>query len=357
VVPCSLTVEGALHDGATIRLRGGSTIGFPKKSLGLSLAKGDTLANGEDTLVLRSEYTDKTMLRDFLSISVFREIAKVPVVRAEYVHVRVNARYYGVFLHAEHIDKAFVKARGFDTKGALYEGDPLLVMANPGANFTPLPSLAAYQAVYQQHLAGKEGWKDLIGFIEKTLTLADTTLATTLPQQLDVDAYLRYLAGVSIIQSADHVRKNWYMFRNGAQGELRWQIWPWDLDLTWGHLWTEGGEVLDETLFTDMPIDLGVQHPGNQFFNRLIDRVLKTPALRTQYEALVTAYANQAYTSGFLDKRIAWVLCRIAPDLAADRSKRGTNAEFMARVEELRTFAKTRKAFLKTTLPGVQAWQ
>jgi hypothetical protein len=48
-----------------------------------------------------------------------------------------------------------------------------------------------------------------------------------------------------------------------------------------------------------------------------------------------------------LERRITSALCDVMPDLAADERKRGSNAEYPARLAEIRQFVAARGAVLR----------
>lgn len=342
--PVTLKAEGKTFAGTEMRLHGGASAEFPKKNLRFNLADGQKLASGERKLVLRGEYNDKTMLRSWLGYEVFRQATWLPAPKSAFVHLRINGRYYGLMHQVQRIGGDFLAQWGRDPDGLLYEADPPVELANnPGGNLTPLaPEL--YSKVYQAH-AGATSFAPLAEFIEKSLQKPDAAFFAELDTFLKLDDYLAYTAGMAVLQNHEHIRKNFLLYRDPKGKDPRWEVFAWDLDLTLGHLWTEKFDVHDETLFTDRPLDVGAKKPEHDFYNQLY-RTLNHPPYRARFEAAVKKVAAIALDPAFIDSRLAWYQCRVGPDLVADRKKRATLAEYPARVEEIRTFAKARKAFI-----------
>lgn len=343
-VDAQLAVEGSRY-ATTLELHGGAARDYPKKSFRLELGPGLQFPDGTDHLILRSEWGDKSLLRNYLSSELLRNATWVPTYRTEHVHLRINQRYYGVMVHAERVDKDWLRNRGLRSTGSLYEPDPPREVNVPGGNLTPLERRDLYFSVYQHH-AGNIEYDDLIEFIERTLTLPNSEWEATVSSQVDVNEYLAWLAVMAVIQNHDHIRKNYYLYRDPV-GDARWHVFPWDLDLTWGHLWTEAKDVLDETLFAHESLFFGEQVPEHGGFqNQLMTRILQIGVYRARFVEFVRHITMDAFTEAFVSERIENVLCRATPDVLADTKKRATNDEYLARVDELVAYLRERRAYI-----------
>lgn len=94
----------------TIEFRGSSTQGFPKKQYGFSTVD----ANGaelnvpllglppENDWILNAPYTDKTMIREFLTYNLAREMGKYAS-RTRYCEVVLDGQYQGVYILLEKV--------------------------------------------------------------------------------------------------------------------------------------------------------------------------------------------------------------------------------------------------------------
>ncbi len=346
--PCTLRIGDTQYLEATIRLRGGSSVDLPKKSFHIKLKNGSALPNGHDNLILRGEYIDKTLMRTWLGYDAFRQATWLPAPATAFVHLRINQSFYGVLQSVEHIDGNFLKLRNRDPNGALYEGDPPHDISALGANFTPLAKTDQYKVLYQKH-EGPKSYADLIAFVEDVLQRQDGVLFATLEQHLKVRDWIEYAALMAVLQNREHIRKNWYMYRNFSAADDRFELLAWDLDVTWGHLWSEQLDILDEAIITDLPADVGRFALDNKFYNQLY-RVLDNPAWRKLWAQRVLALADVVLDDAFLQPRLSYLQCLLTPDLLADQRKRSTNAEFVQRVGEISTFAKARRQFLHQSL-------
>jgi len=76
---------------------------------------------GYADLILNNSVQDPTYLRQCLGYALF-EAAGIPSPRCGFAHVRVNGEDLGVYVLVESVDKAFLRRRGADTTGNMYEG-------------------------------------------------------------------------------------------------------------------------------------------------------------------------------------------------------------------------------------------
>jgi len=345
-VPCELVVGNKKYAGK-VRLHGGSSRHYPKKSLRFNL-EGSGVPGLGRKLILRAEWRDKSMLRAWLGMSVVRDLTPLPISDASWVHLRrTDGTYLGLMLRVERMDHAFLQKRGLSRFGDFFEADPPFKLAVPGGNLTKLGDPTNYALVYQQH-GGSNGHAPLRELIEKTLLLDDEALVAELPEVLDVPRLMLYLAVMAIIQNQDHIKKNYYLHRYTGAADCRWQMLAWDLDLTFGHLWTEKDGLLGETIFTAADPLVG-RKTGTLFYNQLIDRALAVPGWRKQFMNYMAELIDRV-GSDFVKQRAQAALCDAAPDLVADRSKRAGNDELAAKIDELVSFVQARGKFLSTWL-------
>jgi spore coat protein H len=342
-----LVVAGVPHATA-VRLHGASSRYFPKKSFRFDLSEtGASTGTYGKKLVLRAEYNDKSLLRNWLALRMFRANTRIPASRSQLVHFRVNGRYYGVMHNVERVASRMLDDWGLATNGSLYEADPEGAFLNPGGNLTPVAPRADYPHVYQ-HQAGTIDYTDLRAFIEETLALPDDMFAKAIEQELEVDDYIDYLAMMAAIQNLDHVRKNFYLYRDPLQAR-GWRVLPWDLDLTFGHLWSEENDVLEEQITSDADVFVGVHVPERGgFYNQLIDRLLTQPTYRARFLTRLNTVLSTGLTRSAAESMLANAVCRATPDILADSQKRASNAEYVSRVAEIGAFLDARLAYVQS---------
>jgi len=346
LVPAAFLYNGIRY-GASVRIHGGSSRDYPKKSFRFDLSNGLTLPDNHNHIILRAEWNDKTMMRNYIAMETARYGTWLPVPQTEPVHFRVNQRYYGVMWKVERIDADFLRARALDRAAYnLYEADPDIACFVPGADLSPRASIDDYRCAYKLQ-KGTQDYTDLISLIQTTLQLPEEQFADVINDSLRVNDLLIYFALMAVIQNQDHIKKNYYLYHTTSSADNRWTIFPWDCELTFGHLWTEQYDVLDESIFTDSPLEFGALTPP---FNTLFVRLYNIPAYRQRFNEMVLHLVNTVFTETFVNNCIDRILCKASPDILADKNKRATNGEYLQRVDEIRQFVKSRRVWIQSQL-------
>ncbi|MCP4603181.1 MAG: hypothetical protein GY847_22150 [Proteobacteria bacterium] len=347
-VRATLTIDNQTY-ATQVRIHGGSSREYRKKSFRFDLAKDVLLPDGSNHIILRAEWADKSMIRNYLALEVFRFGTWIPSPTTEFVHFRINSRYYGAMWHVERIDGDFLRSHGLNPEGSMYEADPLSEYWIPGGNLTPLQDLKHYEGVYA-HQKGNAKYNDLIELIETTLQLSDKRFREVANQVINVNSVLAYMAAMAVIQNQDHIKKNFYIYRDPEIQDDRWVVFPWDLDLSLGHLWTEENDVLDETIFHRASLYAGERVPEHDFFNQLLSKLWSVPEFDDRFLEYVDHIVSNVFTPEFIGARINNVLCRAAPEIVSDHKKRAETDEYLERVDEIRAFVNDRREFIRRQL-------
>src|SRR5262249_27594402 len=146
-----------------------------------------------------------------------------------------------------------------DRRGALYK------MYNPADGV----------ASAEKKTRKEEGTADLQVLINGMTQATASARQTFLFDNLDVPEMINFLAAKIITADFDCCHKTYYLYRD-SEGTKEWQAMPWDVDLSFGRVWTCGSpclEYFDQTIYTNTTISLGV---ANRVFTPLYD----TPVTR-----------------------------------------------------------------------------
>lgn len=329
----------------TLRLRGGSSREFIKKSFRFDLEDGE-LPDGSDTVVLRAEWRDKTQLRNLLALDLIRAATWLPAPRPEPVALRINGEPYGAMLRVDRIDGTFLEREGLRGGGNLYEADPPNSHSVPGGNLTPLLDPADYPIVYDEH-SGDGHHRDLRDLIEVELAANGDEGTQALWDSVAVEDAAVMLAIWTLLQDHDHIRKNYYLYRDPGGIDDRFLPIPWDLDLTFGHLWSEEEDIFDESVTWDSEPLVGLEFPEHGFFNRLADDVFRDEDGWLLFHEALGTIVGTAFTEEYLNPRIdAWT-CQMLPEMLVDPRKRGENDEIEFRAQEIKDFIRGRREFIE----------
>lgn len=356
-IACKLKVEDKLYDqGCQMRIRGGITKYYPKKSFRIEFPEGAENPGYSRKINLRAEYNDPTFMRNLLANYLFATATDIPAPRVRFRRLKVNGADHGIYAEVERIGASYRRKRGKDDQSALYEGDPPNALAiKAGASLVPLPTTDLYKQAYQKHSDPKDDYSDLIALIEQSIWPDHQEGSSArVVKAIDADMYATYLAVHGLVRNGDHVRKNYYFSRQkGAGGQHRWEFWPWDLDMSFGCHWDDEAEnnycddLQQATSWNKGVVDSGITagYPNTSggFYNILIHRFFADPALKAKVAAaMCSLLTSQAWTTK-LPKLIDGLEAQLKADVATDPTDRNADlAAFKAAVEAMRAWIKWR---------------
>jgi hypothetical protein len=311
---CSVFYNGEFYDNIGVHVHGQSTLGFPKQSYhfvfnpGQKLRWSDTAPRvGE--LNLLTTWADKSQMRNVVAYNTYRE-GGAPGHFAFPVRVQQNRTFYSVANVVENGDDDFLQRLGLDPRGALYK----------------MNNAADSVVGAEKQTRKEEGAADLQALIDGMSQASIPARQAFLFDHLNVPEIVDFLAAKVITADIDFGRKNYYLYRD-SDGTGEWQIMPWDVDLSFGRVWSCGTTCLqyfDETIYTNQDIFVGNG-------NRIVTPLYSTPAtrqmflrrLRTVMDELLQPPDTPATNDHYRVQTLAW-RDQIAPDAVLDLAKWGT---------------------------------
>jgi hypothetical protein len=175
-----------------------------------------------------------------------------------------------------------------------------------------------------------------------------------------VDLFVDYLATMAVIQNRDFVRKNYNLtWQKDPQARWRWELLPWDLDLSFGCVYDDvaGDTICDSFVWdADWTVgqwsgegDPGYGIPGH--YNLLIHQVLSDAELNYRVQQRICAILDSSWwqrdlprLASALSNHIWWAMHDDQNDLNLNDS------DFVTGVEQLFTFMEQREAVLREEL-------
>lgn len=306
----SLFYLGEFYDNVGMNLHGQSSAGFPKKSYDIDFHRGYNFRyqlgqKRVDDINLLTTYPDKAHMRNILAYEIFRD-AGTPYHFVLPVRVHQNGAFFSDAHLVENGDENYLERLGMDVNGALYK------------MYNTLNAPAG-----EKKTRKFEGTADLQQLINGALLPAGTARNAFLFDNINVPECISYLAAQTITGNTDCCHKNYYLYRD-TEGTGEWQILPWDVDLSFGRVWSGSPTYWDDTLY-----------PGTQLFigtnNTLMVAIFNTPELRQMYLRRVRTLMEELLqppgtpaSEGRFEKRIDELTAMIAPDAALDLARWGT---------------------------------
>ncbi len=228
------------YDNTGHQIHGQSTRGFPKKSYDFDFTdeKRFLWKQGErrvKDINLLSNYADKTKTRNTVAHWAGTQMG-TPSHFCDPVRVHLNAAFYAVMDLMEDSDDRMLERNGLDPQGAFYKIYSTDLITN-----------------VQKKTRKDEGNQDLIDLangLNAALPLAQRT--TYAYDHVDIAALVNYIVARQITADSDHGHKNFLMYRD-TNDTREWQPIVWDVDLSYGHMWTSTKYYFDDALYYKPP--------------------------------------------------------------------------------------------------------
>jgi len=326
-------------------LRGQWSRSWPKKSLKISFPDGK-LFQGQRTLNLNSAWRDPAFVREPLAYHVYA-ICGVPVPRSRMVRLNVNGQFHGLYVEVEQPNQEFLKRMGLKG-GTLIKAISDSVRPNQ-SDERDLGSESIFGQHYEAHTHKTNALRQLKQFCHELACTPDAQAFFS--NHVDVDRYINYLAATVLTQNWDCYNKNHYLVYDG-EGSQKWLVVPWDLDRTFGDHWNQ---TFDESRF---PILQGTSaEPGITGWNRLADRLLSDPVLRSRFLARLKELVEKEFTTEKLFPLLDQFEAAIAPDAAQDRHRwpNFSSGDVSRGIAGVKQYVEQRRAFLLSGLEKLKS--
>lgn len=278
--------------------RGSHIRKLPKKSYHITFYKPSTF-RGAKEIHLNSEYNDPSMIRNKLSLDFFSDIG-VLAPNSRYVLLNINGKMHGLYLELESVDEYFLAKRKLADGAIFYavDGD---------ANFSLMSDLdkkakKSLSLGYERKYGTKNDDFLLQKMIYDINTLSKADFKKEIAKIINVDKYLRWLAGVIFTQNYDGFVHNYALYRNNQTGLF--EMIPWDYDATWGR--DLNGKYMEANY---VPI---------QGYNTLTARILEDNDYRRNYKNLIESILDHQFTLEFLQPKVEKLYKMIRPYFLKD---------------------------------------
>ncbi len=320
---CSLFYDGEFYDNVFIRIRGGTSINWPKKSYKIEFNDGHHFLFRPDAprvseIDVNTTYTDKSYVRAVIA-GEFMNAAGLPTVAIFHTHFRQNGAFYSLALMTENPDRDHLRRVGLDPNGAYYKG----------ADSARLDSVSGYEKKSRR----EESTADLQA-LAAGVALTGANFERFFFDNVDVPSLVNYMACMAITQNIDGSDKNHFLYRD-TNGTREWSMLPWDIDLTFGP-----NALNTDTIVFNQQAANGPPNTSHPFigarpyllhdgkYMRLLEAVVKSPRARRMLLRRIRTLNDQFLAAGYFEQRIDTLVPLISADVTADKAKWGANTHF-----------------------------
>ena len=307
-----LVYNGEVFDQVGFRYRGSPwTRNWPKKHWKVQFNKGHYL-EGKKTINFQSNYSDKAFIREHLAYQLFRDIGH-QYCETEIVRIQLNGAFQGLYTRVENPGSIWCESHGLDKNGSLYKA------------YDDARKQSNYEQYYSKETADETDYNDITAFLNG---INDTPYNQILPfiqSNMDVYSFTGFLTGQALINGSDHPAKNYWLYKWPLENGL-WEMFPWDLDLTWGRNYEINLDVLNDVIRWDNHILFGTQqYPKcDGPWNRIIDKFLSDSKLRMCYYNRVWYELKHVFTTERLYPIVEDLRTKLSTEVTLDRAKWGS---------------------------------
>ena len=281
----SLFFDGEFYDNVSMQLRGNTTSGYNKKSHRVEFNNEHAFRHPGSRDRIRhtsfeADYPDPTYMRQGLSYWLGNLIGS-PSPFYYPVRLQLNGQFYQLANHNDVQDQEQLTSLGYDPNGALY---------NAAGQVTPgRASTGGFEKKTRRWDNDNDYLALSTGISETNATLA--IRATNFFEMFDVPNAISYAVLGRWVHENDDVWANMSLYHDN-DGDNQWRIVPFDMNLSWGAIYYEGGvpSVIEGVQATN---DIHKAHPlyGSQVtpalnsanYNRVYDVIFQVPKLREMF--------------------------------------------------------------------------
>ncbi|WP_066304952.1 CotH kinase family protein [Bacillus sp. FJAT-29814] len=312
----------------------GNVIRKKKKKSYHILFQKPAFVNGAHEIHLNAEFSDISLSRNKLSLDFFEKIGVVSP-HSKHVLLYINGTCMGIYLELESFDQYLLKKRKLPL-------GPIIYATNYHANFSLLtPEKNVKTSLlegYTLKYGSKKDLSDLEQLIAMINSLKNEAFKEEIPNLLDVDQYLTWLAGVVCTQNFDGFIHNYALYKNGETG--LYEITPWDYDGTWGR--DLHGRPND---YDFIPIT---------GYNTLTGRLLHFANFKKKYLGILSKILEKEFTVDAQKKEIESLINSLKPYIHLDPFIKTTEEKLDKEKEFIFKFINERNRFLTQQLFQLQ---
>ncbi|TLS69210.1 hypothetical protein FEF65_01625 [Mariprofundus erugo] len=337
-----------------VSVLGSSTRVFRKKSLLIKLDKQGGRWYGRRHIALRTQSSDKSMMREYLSWKLLAAMGmKVPEVH--FARVRFNhSEQTTLYLSIGWMGKEFFTDNGLDPRGEFFQ-------PNDAAHCGDLYTAEHMNLCFDKITPEDGDYSSISDMARAVVNATPENIDQVLEQYFDSETVLNWIVGNSLVTNGDTYNKNYWLYHQPAG---KWTVVPWDYNLTMGRTYDPFGvapfTVFNENFQYYYAPDVGAGNPVK-------DKSLRNPRMRARIEAKIRHLTGMEpngpeetfgwYSPTVMEARIGNIAAVLGKEVNKDTVIGYTEADFANAYEALMHYVKSHDYFLKYKLFGSYPWE
>ncbi len=290
------------NPNATARLRGEGASSQQQKSYRIEIHQGAGTWNDQKVISLNKHASDPMRFKNSLAYSLLEDIPGALSCRTTFVHLYVKDksegedglfRDYGLYTQVEQINGRYLKNRGLDNEGQLYQAGNFDWERHEDS--LKLSTDAGYQAeAFEEHLEvkGSQDHQKLLEMLDAVN--GDLPVSQVVEQYFDKENLYGWMAFHSLMGNKEVLDGNYYLY--SPRGLDRWYFISWDNDA-----------VLEESYerFRDESYSRSWNTGIFTFTQaKLFERILQDETCRTELNEMVQEIAGNILTRERISEEI-----------------------------------------------------
>ncbi|MGB1204171.1 MAG: CotH kinase family protein [Chitinophagales bacterium] len=351
-IPATMTVDSVVYENVGVRFKGNTSYawaaedGEEKLSFNITMDFEDETQDimGYKTLNLNNCFEDPSFLREFLYLHLIRN--HIPAAKASFVKLVINGENWGIYpnvqqLNAEYLEEWFLSNDGSRWRADRDNGS----LGGPGWGWgdgtAALNDLGMNVNEYQEYYTLKSStqttpWQDLRNTCQAVDSAPLNDLENTLPEFLDIDRTLWFLAcEILFVDDDSYVHKgkmDYYLYQDVETGRMT----PLEFD-------GNSCMMLDEA---DGWFGWSPFYNANDPNYPLLNRLLAVPSLRQRYLAHVRTLLLELLDPAFASIMIDSYAAMIEEEVQNDDKKLYSYGAFLDGLDDLKEFFEVRYDFI-----------
>ncbi|CAG9621396.1 CotH kinase family protein [Sutcliffiella rhizosphaerae] len=288
-----------------IRFRGNSSRGLNKKPLSLRFDKPKDFIFGGTHLNLNAMYTDPSLMREKISLDMFHDLGLLAP-KTSYYNVYINGIFEGVYLSVDRIDEHMIAFTGNNPRGTLirdqFRHNQHIANIEVSSIFNfDLNSVENKEEFLEQTTSYRnnpnwEAFMELQEWVYETEPGAE--YAAEFGNYVDIPSFMDWLILHFLIADVDAFSDDYWMYLDQDDPEAKWQLIPWDKDLTFGaHYRSEVGTG-NHYFAYESPVN-------SRFGNKLLEKFLATPEFRDMMNVRMEYLMKEVFTPNYFESKVA----------------------------------------------------
>jgi spore coat protein H len=277
---------------AESKLRGASSLGYPKKSFTLKFEKEDkfnepfAVAGGfleKRKVTLTTTFDDNSGVRQRLAFTLWNLLDPNHLQIQNYsAVVYVDGQFRGLYAITDHVDGFLMEDHGLNQDGNLYKAVNhdgnfrLTSVQNGGLKSTPHQGYEKKEGVVPNDFSDLDA---LVTFVENA---SDNDFRNQIGDLIHLKDFQDWWIFVSLIEGDDSAGKNSYLYHDPSTNQP-WRYAPWDFNDSFGQTWQSArkGFDFDPEMYT--------------WANNIFERLLADPTLGAELRARFSQALQEQY--------------------------------------------------------------